>query len=62
MSDHSRPVAKGGERNTNAVSPDTPFSGENTRRRCDDSGQLGSEACPDCGGAGKVTTPVGGAG
>jgi DnaJ-class molecular chaperone len=62
MSDDPKPVAESRERNTDAVSPDTPFSGENICRRCEGSGRLGSAPCPECGGTGKVVTPVGGAG
>lgn len=62
MAENSKPVANGEKRNTDAVPPDTPFSGENICRRCEGSGRLASGPCPECGGTGKVTTPVGGAG
>lgn len=51
-----------GSRNTDAVPPGTPASGENICRRCKGTGKIEGEACPDCKGTGKVTTPVGGAG
>ena len=50
------------KRNTDAVPAGTPFSGENICRRCEGSGRLDGAPCPDCGGTGKVITPVGGAG
>lgn len=46
------------------VPPGTPGSGENACRRCEGTGRLGllgARECPDCGGTGKVTTPIGGA-
>jgi hypothetical protein len=52
----------GGARNVDEVPPDTQGAAENICRRCSGSGLLGAEQCPDCGGTGMVTTPVGGAG
>ena len=49
-------------RNTDAVPPGTPFTGENVCRRCGGTGEIDGETCPDCKGTGKVVTPVGGAG
>lgn len=48
--------------NTDAVTPGTPYSGENICRRCEGTGRVAGEPCPECGGSGKVVTPVGGAG
>lgn len=47
--------------NPDAVPPGTKGSGENICRRCEGSGKLDGRACPDCGGTGKVVTPIGGA-
>ncbi len=49
-------------RNSDAVPPGTPNAAENTCRRCSGSGRINGSECPDCGGTGKVLTPVGGAG
>ena len=54
--------ASGGPANPEAVSAGTPGSAENTCRRCQGTGRLDGEPCPDCEGTGKVTTPVGGGG
>jgi DnaJ-class molecular chaperone len=44
------------------VPPGTRGAGENLCRRCEGTGKLkDGSACPDCGGTGKVTTPIGGA-
>ncbi len=40
--------------------PGSPGTGENLCRRCNGSGEVDGEPCPDCGGTGKVTTGVGG--
>ena len=47
--------------NVDEVEPGTPGSGENVCRRCGGGGQLSDKPCPDCGGSGKVVTPIGGA-
>ncbi|MFC7398711.1 hypothetical protein ACFQU1_16035 [Chelatococcus sp. GCM10030263] len=47
--------------NADAVPPGTPGAGENVCRRCAGSGEVDGAPCPDCGGTGKVTTPIGGA-
>jgi len=47
--------------NPDAVPEGTPGAGENICRRCGGSGELDGAPCPDCGGSGKVTTPIGGA-
>jgi hypothetical protein len=41
------------------VPPGTPQSGEAICRRCKGSGRVEDEACPDCGGSGKVVVLVG---
>ncbi|MFN3687667.1 hypothetical protein [Salinarimonas sp.] len=46
--------------NPDAVPPGTTGAGENVCRRCAGKGTLDGEACPDCKGTGKVTTPVAG--
>ncbi|WP_186312301.1 hypothetical protein [Cereibacter sediminicola] len=35
-------------------------AGENICRRCEGSGRIEGGECPDCGGTGKVMTPIGG--
>lgn len=52
----------GQQANTDRVPEGTPGSGENICRRCSGSGEIDGSTCPDCGGTGVVTTPVGGAG
>ncbi|WP_041544672.1 MULTISPECIES: hypothetical protein [Chelativorans] len=47
--------------NPDAVPEGTPGAGENICRRCRGSGEIGGSPCPDCGGSGKVITPIGGA-
>ncbi len=47
--------------NPEEVPPGTTGSGENTCRTCEGSGKVEGGDCPDCGGTGKVTTPIGGA-
>jgi len=47
--------------NPEAVEPGSPGSGENVCRRCAGSGEIGGKPCPDCGGTGKIVTPIGGA-
>lgn len=39
----------------------TVGSGENACRKCEGKGSVEGRECPDCGGTGKVTTPIGGA-
>jgi len=54
-------AAKGGSvENTDTVRPGTAGAGENTCRRCQGRGRLDGADCPDCGGTGIVTTPIGG--
>jgi hypothetical protein len=60
----SRPRQGGsaGPANPDAVSPGSPGSGENICRRCEGSGRIDDgRECPDCGGTGKITAPIGGA-
>ncbi|HEX8416808.1 MAG TPA: hypothetical protein VF641_04310 [Methylobacterium sp.] len=40
--------------------PGVPGTGENLCRRCGGSGKVDAQACPDCVGTGRVTTPIGG--
>ncbi|WP_342644230.1 hypothetical protein [Rhodoligotrophos ferricapiens] len=47
--------------NVDSVPPGTPGSGENICRHCSGSGMIDGKPCPECGGTGKVTTPIGGA-
>ncbi|MDR6821052.1 DnaJ-class molecular chaperone [Neorhizobium sp. 2083] len=49
-------------RNSDEVPEGTPGGAENICRRCAGSGKINGGGCPDCGGTGKVLTPVGGAG
>nr|WP_309084451.1 hypothetical protein [Chelativorans sp.] len=46
--------------NPEAVPEGTAGAGENICRRCSGTGLIGGGECPDCGGSGKVTTPIGG--
>jgi len=62
MSNDAKPALSRESQNTDTVPPDTPFSAENVCRRCAGSGRLDGAPCPECGGSGKVVTPVGGAG
>jgi hypothetical protein len=50
-----------GRANTDEVPAGTPGSGENVCRRCSGRGIVDGQACPECGGSGKVVTPIGGA-
>lgn len=53
---------KTSDANPDEVKPGTPGAGENVCRRCEGKGRLEDGApCPDCGGSGKVTAPIGGA-
>ncbi len=47
--------------NPDKVPPGSPSAGEDVCRRCGGTGRIDGEQCPDCKGAGKVTTPIGGA-
>lgn len=47
--------------NPDAVPPGTPGAGENICRKCEGTGKVEGEECPDCGGTGKVVTGIGGA-
>ncbi|MEC4591021.1 MULTISPECIES: hypothetical protein [Nitrospirillum] len=49
-----------GRPNPDAVPPGTPGAGENICRRCAGTGTVDGAPCPECGGTGKVVTPVGG--
>lgn len=40
--------------------PPGPGAGENLCRKCEGSGRVDGSECPDCGGSGIVTTPIGG--
>lgn len=40
--------------------PGAPGTGENLCRRCGGSGKVDGQACSDCAGTGRVTTPIGG--
>ncbi len=46
--------------NPEAVPPGTEGAGENICRNCQGSGRIDSHPCPECGGSGKVATPIGG--
>jgi RecJ-like exonuclease len=46
--------------NPEEVPADEIGAGENICRGCQGTGQIDSEPCADCGGSGKVTTPIGG--
>ena len=41
--------------------PGTPGTGENICRECNGSGKQDGDACPVCGGSGKVVEGIGGA-
>ncbi|TWB60571.1 hypothetical protein [Nitrospirillum viridazoti] len=56
---HGRP-APHPTANPEAVRPGTPGAGENICRRCGGAGTVEGAPCPECGGTGKVVTPVGG--
>jgi RecJ-like exonuclease len=47
--------------NPDKVPADEPGAGENICRKCEGTGKVDGETCPECGGSGKVATPVGGA-
>jgi len=47
--------------NPEKVPPGTEGSGEAVCRKCEGTGTIKNETCPDCGGSGKVTAPIGGA-
>ncbi|WP_137389909.1 hypothetical protein [Rhodoligotrophos defluvii] len=47
--------------NVDAVPAGTPGSGENICRHCSGHGTINGRPCPECGGTGKITTPIGGA-
>ncbi|TJU82977.1 MAG: hypothetical protein E5Y15_14950 [Mesorhizobium sp.] len=49
-----------GEANPDEVPPGAPGAGENFCRRCAGTGMIDGRTCPECGGTGKVTTPIGG--
>ncbi|MER9895165.1 hypothetical protein NKJ40_24295 [Mesorhizobium sp. M0119] len=49
-----------GQTNTDEVPASTPGAGENICRRCAGSGMIDGRTCPECGGTGKVMTPIGG--
>lgn len=52
MNDHENPdTVPGGQ----------PGAGENVCRKCNGSGRIDGKECPECGGTGKVITPIGGA-
>ena len=40
--------------------PGAPGTGEDVCRRCNGSGRLGDQDCPDCGGTGIVEKGIGG--
>ena len=46
--------------NPDQVSENTAGAGENICRRCAGTGSANGAPCPDCGGSGKVMTPIGG--
>jgi hypothetical protein len=52
---------KGQTGNPEEVPSDTTGAGENICRRCAGTGKVDGATCPDCGGSGKVVTPIGGA-
>ncbi|RWO22227.1 hypothetical protein [Mesorhizobium sp.] len=49
-----------GQANPDEVPPGTPGAGEHICRRCAGTGMIDGRTCPECGGTGKVTTPIGG--
>jgi hypothetical protein len=51
-----------GERQANPdeVPAGIPGAGENMCRRCAGTGMIDGRTCPECGGTGKVITPIGG--
>ena len=55
MSEDAEPLTPGDEGPAGAAGV-----GENTCRRCEGSGQLNGEACPECGGDGVVNEGIGG--
>ncbi|RWA97392.1 MAG: hypothetical protein EOQ33_31805 [Mesorhizobium sp.] len=46
--------------NPDEVPAGIPGTGENFCRRCAGTGMIDGRTCPECGGTGKVTTPIGG--
>ena len=48
------------EKNPDAVPPGTQGAGENMCRKCQVTGKVDGETCPDCKGSGKVTEQIGG--
>ena len=57
--EHTSPPGTEGTPET--VPEGTPGAGENICRRCAGSGKVDGSTCPDCGGTGKVVTPLGSA-
>ncbi|RWO83250.1 MAG: hypothetical protein EOS18_06590 [Mesorhizobium sp.] len=53
-------AGRAGQANPDEVPPGTPGAGEHFCRRCAGTGMIDGRTCPDCGGTGKVTTPIGG--
>ncbi|MER9232670.1 hypothetical protein NKI56_11285 [Mesorhizobium sp. M0622] len=49
-----------GQTNTDEVPAGIPGAGENICRRCSGTGMVDGRTCPECGGTGKVMTPIGG--
>ncbi|RWL19814.1 MAG: hypothetical protein EOR57_13800 [Mesorhizobium sp.] len=49
-----------GKANPDEVPPGTPGAGEHMCHRCAGTGMIDGRTCPECGGTGKVTTPIGG--
>ncbi|RWO60524.1 hypothetical protein [Mesorhizobium sp.] len=49
-----------GEANADEVPAGIPGAGVIICRRCAGTGMIDGRTCPECGGTGKVTTPVGG--
>lgn len=49
-----------GQANPDEVPAGIPGTGENFCRRCAGTGMIDGRTCPECGGTGKVTTPIGG--
>jgi DnaJ-class molecular chaperone len=47
--------------NPEKVQPGQKGAGENICRKCEGTGKIDGEPCPECGGSGKVVTPIGGA-
>ncbi|AYF01305.1 hypothetical protein [Paracoccus yeei] len=47
--------------NPDTVPAGQPGAGENICRKCEGSGQIDGQPCPECDGTGKVVTGIGGA-